>query len=156
MTTVYIGPYLVIPPLVWPTTKTARVCAGDCAHPVVSPRAKFCGNCGSEIRDTSTQVEELKPLPIHALADKWTDFMFCPPYGQLHPKGAIWLPNRGRHGIKLDRGAEFEHVPLALTALDGPAMLENAERAYAAFVAALNADFNITPCWEVGLIAYGH
>lgn len=156
MTSIYIGPYLVIPPVTQTTHPLRRRCSNQCAAPALGSgtAAKYCANCGGLIVAETKPETRTKPLSLNALADKWTDYMYCPEYGQNHPKGDIWLPNHGSHGVRVHRGAEDDFIPIRLSALDGAAMLEHAERAYGKFVEALKADFGIEPFWEVGVVAY--
>jgi hypothetical protein len=154
MTVIYVGPYLVIPPVRSVFTKPARSCANHCDAPVIAPPARFCGNCGGAVLTRDTPVEEVKPLRITRLADTWTDWMFCPEYGQNHPRGDVWLPNRGQHGLAFHRGAEDRFVPRALETLDTAAMLTDVELEFYPFVNALRRDFGIDPLWEVGIFAY--
>jgi len=154
MTTIYIGPYLVIPPAPRKTMSRQRVCSNHCDTPAIARPAKFCGNCGGAVVEQEVPVEVVEPLPLRELADKWTDYMSRPEYGQNHPNGDIWLPNHGGHGIRLGRGAEDGFAPLALAAIDGAAMLAKAQRYFDAFVSALKSDFGIEPVWEVGVVAY--
>ena len=154
MTTVYIGPYLVIPPTPRQTTSLQRVCANRCDSPAIARPAKFCANCGGAVVEETVPVEVVGPLPIQALAMKWTDYVFRPEHGQRHPGGDMWLPNHGGHGVSLSRGSEDTFAPLQLAALDGAAMLEKASVYYAGFLAALKADHGVEPRWEVGVVAY--
>lgn len=154
MTTIYIGPYMVIPAGPRQTVSRVRVCANHCDAPAIGRPAKFCGNCGAAVIEQDVPVEVVEPLPLRELADKWTDYVACPEYGRNHPRGHIWLPNHGGHGIRLEDGAEDDFVPLALSDIDSVAMLAKAKRYYEAFVAALKADFNVETFWEVGVVAY--
>lgn len=154
MTTIYVGPYLVVPAVKQTRISHERVCSNSCDAPAVNAPAKFCGNCGGAVLDKDVPVEEVKPLPIHALDRRWTDVMACPEYGQRHPKGSIWLPNRGNHGMSFARGSEDVYTPVQLSAINADAMLLKAEKAHAAFVDMLKKDFGANPFWEVGIIAY--
>ncbi|MBU9200236.1 hypothetical protein KTD31_02295 [Burkholderia multivorans] len=154
MTVTYIGPYLVIPPTKSVYMKPVRNCANHCSVPGIAPPARFCSNCGGAVLITETPVEEVKPLPITKLADSWTDWMFRPEYGQNHPRGDIWLPNRGRHGLAFHRGDEDRFVPRALDTLDAAAMLAGAQLEFYPLVNALKRDFGIEAFWEVGIFAY--
>lgn len=154
MTRLYIGPYLVIPPTSRQVVTRERVCSNHCDAPAVALPAKFCGNCGAAIVEQEVPREVVAPLDIYALARKWTDYMSRPQYGQNHPNGDIWLPNHQGHGIFLNRGAEDSFVPRELASIDSAAMVQKAQTYYAAFLAALKADFGIEPQWEVGIVAY--
>jgi len=154
MTTIYIGPYLVIPPMATTRNAHTRECSNHCSAPLIDKPLKFCGHCGGAVVEKSEPVEEVKPLSIMELDRKWEDFMFCPYYGQNHPKGNMWLPNRGNHGMSFEQGSEDEFTPMRLADIDGSAMLEKAQRAYEKFVDALKQDFGIEPFWEVGVVAY--
>jgi hypothetical protein len=154
MTTVYVGPYLVIPAVKMKSISHERVCSNNCDAPAFNAPAKFCANCGGAIVDKDVPGEEVKPLPIFELDRRWTDVMSCPEYGQRHPKGSIWLPNRSNYGFRFDRGSEDSYTPIQLSAIDADAMLQKAEGAHAAFVAMLQKDFGAKPFWEVGIIAY--
>jgi hypothetical protein len=154
MTTIYIGPYLVIPAAPRASTVPTRECSNHCGAPAIDKPAKFCGNCGGAVLETKVPVVEVKPVPIQSLDRKWEDFMFSPEYGQRHPKGDMWLPNLGGHGILLERGAEDSFTPVLLADLDSNAMLEKAQRAFGKLVEALKEDFGIEPFWEVGVVAY--
>jgi hypothetical protein len=156
MTTVYIGPYLVIPPTPRQTMSRERVCSKHCDAPAVARPAKFCGNCGGVVIEQDVPVEVVEPLPLDELPQKWTDYMSRPEYGQKHPKGDIWLPNQRGHGIRLDRGSEDVFVPITLASIDGDAMLETAKRYYDGFLTALKADYGIEPVWEVGVVAWSN
>jgi hypothetical protein len=156
MTTIYIGPYLVIPPAQLTSTARKRVCSNHCAKPAIERPAKFCSNCGGAVVDEAVVSEEVKPLPITKLDARWEDVMWRPEYGQRHPKGDIWLPNRGRIGTTYGHGSEDSYKPLALTDVDSHAMLTKAQNQYDAFVTALRHDFGIAPFWEVGVIAYAN
>lgn len=154
MTTIFIGPYLVIPPRRVVSNKRERVCSNHCATPLIAKPSSFCANCGGAVLDLDVPVEEVKPLSIMDLDRKWEDFMFCPYYGQNHPKGDMWLPNRGQHGMSFERGSEDAFIPVQLANIDGAGMLDKAQRAYEKFVDALKKDFDIEPFWEVGVVAY--
>lgn len=154
MTTIYIGPYLVIPATPRLEKTLQRVCLKGCAAPAVARPAKFCGNCGAPIVEQEVPREVVAPLSISVLARKWTDYMTRPEYGQNHPNGDIWLPNHRGHGMYLHRGAEDSFTPLSLASIDGTAMLRKAQVYYADFLAELKADFGIEPSWEVGIVAY--
>lgn len=154
MTTIYIGPFLVIPKTPWSSTSRERVCSNHCAAPIVAKPAKFCANCGGEVLEPESPIEVTEPLPLHLLPRQWTDFMWRPEYGQHHPKGDIWLPNRGNYGIKLSRGSEDVFTPRQLSTIDGQALLDKASRDHAEFVAAVTEQFDAKPFWEVGIVAY--
>ncbi|MEX3983796.1 hypothetical protein AB4Y45_32960 [Paraburkholderia sp. EG287A] len=154
MTSFYIGPYLVVPPSLVKGSKPVRSCADNCSAPAVSKPAKFCGNCGGAVLEQDVPTEEVKTLPIRKLKGKWEDFMHCPEYGKNHPKGDIWLPNRYEHGLTLEQDTEDGFRPVPLATLDGPAMLEKAQRYYGEFVEMLKTDFGVEAFWEVGVIAY--
>jgi hypothetical protein len=153
-TTIYLGPYLVIPPTTMKSISPERECSNHCDAPAVYPPAKFCGNCGGAVSWVNAPIEEVKPLSIMELDRKWEDFMFRPEYGQRHPGGDMWLPNRGKHGISFDRGSHESFTPVLLADLDGDAMLRKAQRDYGGFVSALKKDFGVDAFWEVGIVAY--
>lgn len=155
MTTIYIGPYLVIPPSPQEKQQRQRSCESKCAAPNVGYSAKFCANCGGKVVETAVPVKVTEPLNIRSLADKWTDFMHCPEYGQNHRKGDIWLPNRrGSPGLTLSRGCEDVFTPVELASMHPAILQAEAEKQYGDFVDALKADFGIEPFWEVGIVAY--
>lgn len=155
-TTTYIGPYLVIPPTPQSLVSTARVCAKGCTAPVITPSAKFCGNCGGSVIEQQVTTQTFAPLSISKLADAWVDFMWRPEYGQNHSKGDVWLPNHIGHGITINRGAEDSFVPLVLATIEGAAMLQKASQYYHGFVQALKTDFGLQATWEVGVVVYSH
>lgn len=154
MTTIYIGPYLVIPPTRMLTSRLNRACSNHCDKPAIESPARFCANCGGAVVEDYVPVDEVKTLSIVKLDHRWTDFMFRPYYGQHHPKGDMWLPNQGQHGMSFERGSEEDFVPVPLASIDGAAMLDKAQRAYEKFVEALKKDFGVEAFWEVGIIAY--
>lgn len=156
MTIIYIGPYLVIPPTRVVSNKLERVCSNHCDKPAIARPAKFCANCGGAVAEQNVPIEEVKPLCISKLEGRWLDALARPEYGQRHPKGDVWLPNQGRHGIRLDRGSEDSFTPLLLADIDGEAMLKKAQSQYAEIVAALKADFGVEAFWEVGVMAYAY
>lgn len=157
MTTIYIGPYLVVPPSNQVTQQSHRQCSNQCDAPSISSSGKFCANCGGAITLAHDTVSKFEPIAIHKLADKWTDFMFCPEHGTRHPKGSIWLPNlKGSPGLHLssDNAAGDVAEPIALSTMH-PALLQaQAAAQYLTFVAALTLDFGIEPFWEVGIVTY--
>lgn len=153
MTTVYIGPYLVIPNQQQCGVDHHRQCINSCDTDVTK---NYCGECGHKIIIVETP-RTIKCSPnIYDLADCWEDTMTCPTYGQNHPNGDVWLPNNRCAGTRIYNGEESIFVPKQINSINVGKELINAQATYGAFVQAVKDTFKIDPVWEYGIFVYGY
>lgn len=151
MTTVYIGPYLVIPNQQECGVNHHRQCINSCDTDVTK---NFCGECGHKIIIVETP-RTIKCSPsIHDLDTCWDDTLYCPTYGQNHPNGDVWLPNNRGFGTRIYNGEEDGFVPTPFSSINVEQELMNAKVNYGAFVQAVKDTFKIDPVWEYGIFVY--
>jgi hypothetical protein len=148
---VYVGPFIRVPG-VRKTVKNETVrCSKGCVGKPAAD-ARFCSHCGAPVARADAGKVELRRLhPSQVAGGEYEDVFWSPEYCSGTDKHeAVWISNSG-HGTTFHEHGGDSALTLDLdTAEEAKAFAEE----YKALLAAIEAEYGVTPvaCW--GIVPY--